>query len=562
MSQEQYFSVSYSRRELYFAESLVLSLQELGFNIFFDLQQLEPGDDWQTTLQYGFTNCAAVILVVSKASMDSPYVQKEWEGALKNNIPVICCMFEPMELPEGLKNCPRYDFRVGFKHKLAQLTEHLKGGEARYDKVPLHYRSLRLKIQRPVMFTALALMVLPITSFLTTIWSLQYPEIAITFLGLTYFAARAPLNLLRRKITFKQLRLALFWHFIFMLGFVFASLISSLVESSPTTLPLISGTVYLVVIMFLNILGMIPILSWFGVGGGEELQSLREKYHGKMIAHIDRGTAVKLEDEHVNNEELYTPGTYRLLYDDKDRGFAEHLRHELERRKVSEQHEGARESAIPLVIISDLTQDADVRKWIEADKIKNPIFVMIEEYHLSEEVEKMMLKYQYFDMRKDNKLEYNTLAGYIKGDNLTTSINITPDNLKKNIRSAPVGRLRWSLVASGIYMLFHSFVISDDPTQVSSLLVQPVIIISFLIGIIQLIVAIFVGARRIRYRYFNMMFGIACLVILTYALPASSPTTLQAINATSPGWLLAVFYFIPFLLILWSFYRKSYWLPR
>ena len=45
--------ISYSRQELYFAESLAVSLQEKGVSVWFDIQQLKPGFDWKEGIQYG-----------------------------------------------------------------------------------------------------------------------------------------------------------------------------------------------------------------------------------------------------------------------------------------------------------------------------------------------------------------------------------------------------------------------------------------------------------------------------------------------------------------------------
>jgi len=466
-------------------------------------------------------------------------------------------MFEPVEMPKELQKCPRYDFRVNFKHKLAQLAEHLKGGKARHDNIPLHYRSIRFKVQHPVMITVLALLVLPITLFFAAIWLFieNSPEFSLILLAFTYITARPALNLLRRKILFREMRLNLFLHSILMLFVVFPDLLSSLANPTLINLILFLASLYLFVITFSNMQGWIPILSWFGVEDSDDLQALREKYHGQMIAHIDRETTIKRDRKDALKEETYAPGIYSLFYVDADRGFANNLRHQLERRKVTEQHAGARESAMPLLIISDKTRDADVRGWLESDTAKNPVFVVIEEFELSPEIEQKVMKYQYFDMRRDNTLEYNTLAGYIKGDNFTTSLNITPDSLKKIIRSTPVNWLRWSLVISGAYMLFHSFLIDSDSTWVAAQLAEPVIITSFLLGVIQLIFAMLVGTRRINYRYFNIMFGLASMVILTYALPTQE-------SDLSTNGLVAIIFFIPFLVILWAFYRKSYWLPR
>ena len=70
-----YIFVSYSRKQLYFAESVVLNLERAGFDIWFDLQKLNPGIDWSSTLTDGYSNCDKLVFIASKAAIQSPYVQ-------------------------------------------------------------------------------------------------------------------------------------------------------------------------------------------------------------------------------------------------------------------------------------------------------------------------------------------------------------------------------------------------------------------------------------------------------------------------------------------------------
>jgi hypothetical protein len=51
MNDTQRFFFSYSRQQLYFAEAVAHSLKRLGADVWFDLQQLEPGTLWQDDLQ-------------------------------------------------------------------------------------------------------------------------------------------------------------------------------------------------------------------------------------------------------------------------------------------------------------------------------------------------------------------------------------------------------------------------------------------------------------------------------------------------------------------------------
>ncbi len=124
-----YTFISYSRREYYFTESLVLNLQNAGVDVWFDIQQLEPGIDWQQDIQRGLAECQSLTLVASKASLASPYVRQEWEAALKASKPIVIVLFESVRLPRILRDKAQVvDFRTSFQKGLAALTVyHLRG---------------------------------------------------------------------------------------------------------------------------------------------------------------------------------------------------------------------------------------------------------------------------------------------------------------------------------------------------------------------------------------------------------------------------------------------------
>jgi hypothetical protein len=132
-----YVFISYSRRQLYFAESIALHLEKAGLEVWFDLQQLHAGVEWSSTLSQGYENCDRLVLVVSQASLASKYVRDEWEAALRKGREVILAAMEEVEIPEELKGKPTFDFRETFDTAMAQLTAYLQGtGPARYDPIP------------------------------------------------------------------------------------------------------------------------------------------------------------------------------------------------------------------------------------------------------------------------------------------------------------------------------------------------------------------------------------------------------------------------------------------
>ncbi len=96
MNTQQFF-ISYSRQQLYYTEDMVHILQESGINIWFDLQQLQPGCNWVNEIQNGLVGSDALILVASQSALASPYVATEWQHALQNNKPIYIIVFEPCD---------------------------------------------------------------------------------------------------------------------------------------------------------------------------------------------------------------------------------------------------------------------------------------------------------------------------------------------------------------------------------------------------------------------------------------------------------------------------------
>ena len=132
-----YIFMSYSRRQLYFAEAVVLNLQRAGIETWFDLQKLTPGVDWASTLKDGYSNCETLILLASQFAIQSPYVRVEWETALQNGREVIIVLTEPVVLPDALRSCPVYDARTHFDRTLQSLIACLRGEvPPRHDPVP------------------------------------------------------------------------------------------------------------------------------------------------------------------------------------------------------------------------------------------------------------------------------------------------------------------------------------------------------------------------------------------------------------------------------------------
>ena len=101
--------MSYSRRELGFVDDLVSQLESSGYNVWLDYRTLVPGTPWDSQIDAGLKKADTVLLVVSKASMASEYVELEWRHFLDKKKRLILLVFEAVDLPKELE--PRSEER-------------------------------------------------------------------------------------------------------------------------------------------------------------------------------------------------------------------------------------------------------------------------------------------------------------------------------------------------------------------------------------------------------------------------------------------------------------------
>lgn len=131
---QQHVFISYSRQQFYFVESLVLSLQSYGVAPWFDVQRIYPGADWEQVITEGLRTSSEFVLVASRAALASPHVKKEWEQALKMDIPIYVVLFEPLSLPAQLKNATVIDMCRAFEKRAPLLAQLLLTKQKNYQE--------------------------------------------------------------------------------------------------------------------------------------------------------------------------------------------------------------------------------------------------------------------------------------------------------------------------------------------------------------------------------------------------------------------------------------------
>ncbi len=95
--------ISYSSADLSFINSLLDVCRETGYEPWYDVEGVDPGDEWETKIRKGLLTSRWLLLVMSPNSAKSEWVKDELHVAISEGIPVI---------PILLKDCRSLDFHI------------------------------------------------------------------------------------------------------------------------------------------------------------------------------------------------------------------------------------------------------------------------------------------------------------------------------------------------------------------------------------------------------------------------------------------------------------------
>ena len=279
--------VSYSRKQLYFAESIALHLQQAGIETWFDLQQLGAGADWATTLKAGYENCERLVLVVSQAALASPYVEVEWDTALKNGREVILVVVEDVDIPEKLYGRPTFDFRGDFDRAMELLASYLTGNlPAQHDPIQPPGRFPVPLQMPPAIWAILAALILPyvwaVFASLSSLATAQASTGALLALGTVVLGGGVFYLWTRRfwqhDLDYGNLRYLL----LFALAVALVVLFDAVTSRNAVSVPILVVTTGLNVFAYFWLLNRsAALLRWFPAGGIP--QQMRRRLHGKLV---------------------------------------------------------------------------------------------------------------------------------------------------------------------------------------------------------------------------------------------------------------------------------------
>ncbi len=128
--------VSYSRADHGFVDDLIQELEENGFGVWVDRQDIRGGTQWRAAITQAIRDCEAFLVVLSPNSTGSKNVGRELELAADNNRPVIPIVCGVCEIPSAFEyhfaGVQRIEFPRGSdsKHAVDQLIDAIRAVSA------------------------------------------------------------------------------------------------------------------------------------------------------------------------------------------------------------------------------------------------------------------------------------------------------------------------------------------------------------------------------------------------------------------------------------------------
>lgn len=122
MSNQRYIFISYSRRDSDLAHTLADNLRDRQLALWLDTDSIRDGDNWLETIQQGVEECAALVVVMSRAARESEWVQRETLLALELRKPVFIARIEDVPLPLHLITRQYTDFTADYETGVDDLA--------------------------------------------------------------------------------------------------------------------------------------------------------------------------------------------------------------------------------------------------------------------------------------------------------------------------------------------------------------------------------------------------------------------------------------------------------
>lgn len=121
--------LSYSRRDASIARQVVDDLISAGIDVWFD-QFISLGSVWETEIRDQLNEAAAVIVLISRDSLESKWIVQEWTSAIRRSARVIPALIDGVtfgDLPLGLQSIQSVDLSIDYDAGLVAIIKAVRG---------------------------------------------------------------------------------------------------------------------------------------------------------------------------------------------------------------------------------------------------------------------------------------------------------------------------------------------------------------------------------------------------------------------------------------------------
>jgi hypothetical protein len=117
--------VAHAPQDTELARRLAEDLKNTGYPTWLEEAQPDEQIAWASGVHPALSECTRMVVVLSPASLASELVTDAWQYFRDNRKPVLLAQVEPVEVPDGLRRSPRFDFSTDYKAALRQLVQAL-----------------------------------------------------------------------------------------------------------------------------------------------------------------------------------------------------------------------------------------------------------------------------------------------------------------------------------------------------------------------------------------------------------------------------------------------------
>jgi hypothetical protein len=445
--------VSYSRRDFYFAEQLAVALRRRELAAWFDVHELAAGTDWSAGIDRAIVECDALVLVATRASLESPYVRRERDRAAELGRPQVAVTPTRRRLPEA-PTLPTYDLTSSFGRGVDVLVRDLASGRAtgRRRRIGLPYSAGACLVALAPALSLLFAAVLCV-SFLRAVVGHQAEfvdktdvaiGVACSMIALVgVWSAYTLWAFLRRRITWIYLRGGLFSILLTtpvavvtvdsLAGYVTTSPLEALFGSSDEST--MDATPYLLAAAVMAVSLAALIATELSAG---------------LCRHLRTGTApMRVRRRHIGAipepSDRRPLRSYRLFASDDDASVRDEIRSALAEAGI---HETANAGGgdRDIFVVSDRTPT----EWLSRNDLREPIAVAATSIALP--VRGVLQRYQWVDYRARQRKVLRTLAADLVGKPVgdASPVRDVPESLQRNRLPRWVMVVEWTLYCLGV----------------------------------------------------------------------------------------------------------------